>query len=367
MIAKLVWENVRYRPIRTLLSILLIAVPVTLILTLIGMSHGFLDESKKRYAGVGADILFKAPSSSLMSFSGATLPEKLIDVLASEPHVVQANGVVIAQIPNTFDALTGIDIAKFNAMSGGFTFIGGHSFESPNDILVDTYYASQKHIQVGSALKVLNHDWHVAGIVEPGKLAHLFVQLPVLQDLISTSRTVSQIYLKLDNPAPDNVTAVLAYLKNKYADYPMYSMAEIQTLMSVNSVPMVSTFINVVIGIGIVIGFAVVSLSMYMAVLQRTREIGILKSLGATKGFVMRLILSEAFILGFGGTVFGIILSFISREVMQVVAPASFPQAIVLEWWPIAGGIAMGASLLGALYPGMLAVRQDPIEALAYE
>ena len=56
MILRLVGENVRAHPVRTLLSILLIAVPVTLILTLIGLSRGFLDDSAKRSRGVGADI-----------------------------------------------------------------------------------------------------------------------------------------------------------------------------------------------------------------------------------------------------------------------------------------------------------------------
>jgi putative ABC transport system permease protein len=106
---------------------------------------------------------------------------------------------------------------------------------------------------------------------------------------------------------------------------------------------------------------------MYMAVLQRTREIGILKSLGASKAFVMGIILAEAFALGLGGTLVGIVLSFGTRWIMLTLMPASLPQAIVPSWWPIAGLIAMGAALLGALYPGMVAVRQDPIEALAYE
>jgi putative ABC transport system permease protein len=106
---------------------------------------------------------------------------------------------------------------------------------------------------------------------------------------------------------------------------------------------------------------------MYMAVLQRTREIGIFKSLGATKGFVMGLILAEAFSLGLGGTIVGIAFSFGTRWIMSIIQPASLPEAIVLAWWPRAGLVVIGACLLGALYPGMMAVRQDPIEALAYE
>ncbi len=81
----------------------------------------------------------------------------------------------------------------------------------------------------------------------------------------------------------------------------------------------------------------------------------------------MGLILGEAFMLGLGGTILGILLSFGTRWILHVFVPASLPQAIVPEWWPIAGVVAVGAALLGALFPGMIAVRQDPIEALSYE
>jgi putative ABC transport system permease protein len=364
VIFKLVWENVRFRPVRTLLSILLIAVPVTLILTLIGLSRGFLQDSKKRAEGVGADIILRPPGSSLMSFSGAPIPDKLLGVLEKQPHVTEATGTVVLPIGG-FDSMTGIDLTAFDRMSGGFIFEQGHAFEAPNDIIIDTYYARQRDAHAGSALNVWNHNWRVAGIVEPGKLSHIFVQLGVLQDLTSQPGKLTQIYLKLDDPA--NSATAVAELKKMLPDYNIYTRQDWESLISVNNIPMLSTFINVIVGIGLVIGFAVVSLSMYMAVLQRTREIGILKSLGATKGFVMSLILWEALVLGLGGTFFGIVLSFASRAIMRVLVPASLPQAIVPTWWPIAGLIAVGAALLGALYPGWLAVRQDPIEALAYE
>ncbi len=120
-------------------------------------------------------------------------------------------------------------------------------------------------------------------------------------------------------------------------------------------------------GIGVVIGFAVVCLSMYMAVLQRTREIGILKSLGGSKGFILRCILSEALLLGIGGTILGILMSYGAYWLIKTLVPASLPMVIVYEWWPIAGGITIVGALLGALYPGLTAAAHDPIEALAYE
>jgi putative ABC transport system permease protein len=342
----------------------MIAVPVTLILTLVGLSNGFVEDSRKRQAGVGADILFKPQGSNPLSFSVASLPSKLVDQLATEPNVEQAMGEVIAPFGG-FDAIMGIDPAAFDRMSGGFEFVEGHGFQKPDDMLVDTWYSDQKHLHPGSVFRQLGHDWHIAGVVEPGKLGHLFVQIGPLQEVEGGANHVSQIYLKLQDKAKTAET--VSELSKKYEGYPIMSMADLQSLISVDNIPLLKPFLDVIMGLGVFIAFLVVSLSMYMAVLQRTREIGILKSLGAQKVLIMTLILIEAFFMGLGGSVLGIAFSYGTRAAIHAVMPASLPQAIVYNWWPIASGIAIGAALLGALYPGMLAVRQDPIEALAYE
>src|SRR5207344_3249793 len=141
--------------------------------------------------------------------------------------------------------------------------------------------------------------------------AHIILRLSVLQDLTSNSGKVTQIFVKVD--APDNVAAVIALLKEKLDGYPIYSMEEFSSLVSIDSIPALRPFIRVMIGIAVVIAFAVVCLSMYMAVLQRTREIGILKSLGASRVYILQLIVAEAVIMGIGGTLAGIALSFGAR------------------------------------------------------
>ena len=366
MIGKLVVENVRTRPIPTLLSILLIAVPVTLILILVGLSTGLVDDSKRRAEGVGADILLRASgASNLTSMSGATIPEQLVPKLAAYPHVTQAVGVVTQSTGGVLETATGIDQTAFDRMSGGFDYVEGHGLRGPEDIVLDRYYAQQKKAHAGGKIKLLNHEWNVAGIVEPGKLSHIFVPLATLQDLFSTPGKVSQIYLKVDHP--ENIDSVIASLKNKLPDYPVYSMRDVLSMTSVDNVPMLSTFINVIIGIGILIAFVVVCLSMYMAVLQRTREIGILKAIGAPKPYILKMILAEALLMGIGGTLLGILMSYGTRWLLHALVPSSLPQAIVYAWWPRAGAIALGAALLGALYPGLSAAQKDPIAALAYE
>jgi putative ABC transport system permease protein len=365
LIAKLVANNLAHRKVRTALSILLIAVPVALMLSLVGLSRGFIEDSRARARGVGADIVVRSPESHTgASLSVSNMPEKLVTRLGEIPHVRYTTGIA-SHLVSGWTVVSGIDVQAFERMSGPFIFREGHSFTNPEDILLDTYYAQQVNIHAGGKIKVLDHDWTVAGVVEPGKLAHLFLPLKVLQDLEGSEGKVAQIYIKADSP--DHVNFVIRAVKDLLPGYHVDAMEELVSLTSVDNVPFLRAFLNVIVGVAVLIGAAVASLSMYMAIQQRTREIGILKSLGASKFLILRIILLEALFLGLGGSILGVGFSFIGRWVLARLVPASLPQAIVPDWWPIAGAIAMGSAVAGALYPAMLAAWQDPIEAIAYE
>jgi putative ABC transport system permease protein len=362
---KLVLENLKNRPLRSLLSVLLIGVPVTLILTLVGLTQGMLTDSQNRQRGVGADIIIRGSGvSSVISFSGATIPAKMVELVERQPHVKLAMGVINHPLELPL-VLTGIDVAKFNQMTGGFTFDEGGPLRGPDDILVDRRYADQRHLRAGQSIKLMNHDWHVAGVIEPGKLARLAVPMQTLQDLDAATGKVSQIYVKVDNAA--DINQALEQLRNLLPNYPVATMADYTDMFNVNQIPAIKEFTVVVVAIGVVIGIAVVWLSMYMVVLQRTREIGILKALGASKGFILGIIQIEATLLGVGGTILGIVFGFGAQWLIRTLVPASFQMAIVYAWWPRVAVIMLAAANVGALYPGLSAARKDPIEALAYE
>ncbi len=362
---KLVAANIAQRKVRTALSILLIAVPVTLMLTLVGLSRGYIEDSRRRALGVGADIVVRSPDARVgVSLAISNMPEKIVARLRELPHVSLATGVA-SHLVSGWTPVSGINVREFEQMSGPFVFVEGHTFAKPDDVLLDTYYARQVGAHAGSKVDVLNRQFNVAGIVQPGKLAHLFLPLNVLQDLEGSEGKVAQIYVKVDDPR--NVKSVIESIKTLLPGYHVDAMEELVSLTSVDNVPFLRAFMNVVVGVAVLIGAAVASLSMYMAIQQRTREIGILKSLGASKLMILRVILMEALFLGLGGSILGIGFSFIGRWLLGRLVPASLPQAIVPDWWPIAAAIAMGAALLGALYPATLAAWQDPIEAIAYE
>ena len=230
MILRLVLENIRFRPMRTLLSILLIGVPVMLILTLVGVSNGFMEDSQNRTRGVGADILVKPGNSSFTTGNTAPLSEKLVARLAEEPHVKLATGVVQALTGNLFNSMSGIDYPAFKRMSGGFTFVEGddeHTFRHPGEILVDTSYAAEQHpkLHVGSQTKIRNKIWRVCGVVETGKLGHIFVPIAELQELTQATGKVSQIYLKLDDPK--NTQNVIDSLNALLPGYDILSIQQV--------------------------------------------------------------------------------------------------------------------------------------------
>ncbi len=130
-------------------------------------------------------------------------------------------------------------------------------------------------------------------------------------------------------------------------------MEEFVSMFSVNKVPGLSAFIGVIIGLSVVVGFLVVFLSMYTAVLERTREIGILKALGASPAFVLSILFRETFLLAVLGSVLGIGISYGTRWLIMTFVPASLSQMIVPDWWPIATAIALAGAVLGAAYPGL--------------
>jgi putative ABC transport system permease protein len=139
------------------------------------------------------------------------------------------------------------------------------------------------------------------------------------------------------------------------------------SLLSINSVGLLKNFIGVVIGVAVVVGFIVVFMAMYTAVLERTREIGILKAVGGSSALILNILFRETLLLALLGSVVGIGLTYVSKWLMEDVVRASLVQETVYGWWPIATGIAIAGALLGAIVPGVKAVKQDVTEALSYE
>ena len=364
MVTKLVFENLKHRPIRTFLTVLAIGLQVTLVLTIVGLSRGLIEASQTRTRGVGADIIVRPPGAAIMGMSGAPMPEGVVGFIEKQPQVALAQGVVFHPIGG-IESLIGIDIARFDKMSGGLDYRKGGPFQTPDDLLVDENFAQQRKLNIGDTIDLANHNWIVRGIVGPGKLGKLFVDKKVLQNLTSNTGKISVVYVKVDDRK--HMEAVIADLKRKLENYPVYSIDEFLSMITPDNVPGLNAFIATIVGLAVIFGFLVVFLAMYTAVLERTREIGILKALGASPGYIIGMLMRETAVLAVVGSIIGIGLSFVAKWAIMTFVPSSLTVIAVPDWWWRAALISLAGAVLGAIYPGTKAARQDTIEALAYE
>jgi putative ABC transport system permease protein len=171
----------------------------------------------------------------------------------------------------------------------------------------------------------------MSGIVEHGKSARLFVLLPTLQEMVGAHDKASLFLIKCDRS--NHAVAVQNEVKGLLPGYEVRLPKDFLALLTTSNVPFLGTFINVMISIAVVVGFLVTFLSLYTTVIERTREIGVLKALGASKSYIVWIILSETTLLCIVGIVAGVVLSYGLQYIIHVVYP-SLPIKIYarLDW-----------------------------------
>ena len=366
---KMIVSNLVHRPLRSLISIFAVAIEVTLMLVIVGLLFGLMNDQKDRQEGIGADAMVRPPGSSLiLSASGAPLSVKVGDVLRKLDHVTAVTPVLLqSSTAGALETIYGIDLPTWDKMGSPFKYLSGGPFQDPNDIIVDDYFANGAHKRVGDTTNVLNHDFRICGIVEHGKGGRKFLQLSTLQDLTGSQGKATIFYVKLDDPNNFSALKSEVLAVPGMNQYDIQSVKEWLSLFSPDALPGFSTTVKVVVGIAACIGFIVIFQSMYTAVMERTREIGILKSLGASKFYIVNVILRETLVLSIAGIILGIAISFVTGDALLAKIPTLRVSVGAENWVWKASVIALVGAVIGALYPAFKAAQKDPIDALAYE
>jgi putative ABC transport system permease protein len=367
MMNKMVVANLVHRPIRSLITTSAIALEVTLILLVVALFYGLLNGSKESQVGIGWDLTVTPPgSSALIGMSGAPISVKVGDVLDRVPHVVAAVPVIWWFSQKPLEIVYGIDLASYDRLPPKFRYLSGGPFQAPYDVIVDDYFAVMNHKKVGDTVEILNHDFRICGIVPHGKGGRKFLPLATMQELVGAEGRASSFYLKLDDPANADLVAKSISELPGMEKYSVRSMQEYLSMMTPENLPGFDLAIRIVIGVAVVVGFLVIFQSMYTAVMERTREIGILKSMGASKLYIVNVVLRETMLLAAVGIVAGILISVVTRRAIMFERPV-----LRLFWsygWVLrTTAIAVVGALAGALYPAVKAAQRDPIDALAYE
>ncbi|HXG94072.1 MAG TPA: ABC transporter permease [Blastocatellia bacterium] len=359
----LVVSNILYRKTRTLATIAGVALGVVLVVLTVGIVHGFLEEQGRRNSAITAEIMFGPPGSTFgLSISPMlSLDVKYVDELRKIEGVQDA--VPIGQLLRG-RMIDGIDYEQFKKVSAArvietdrepFTFSG-------DEAIIDRVQQRQRNWKVGEEIEMLNRKFRIVGVYEPESLARVKIPLATLQEYENRKNVCTMILVKVADPSKQ--TEVAARIKQTFPDYGVMLTRDLPILIS-QGTPALNTFLDVVVLLAIIVSSLVILLTMYTTVTERTRQIGVLKSLGASKFWIAGEIEKEALLISSLGVVAGFALSVIGKFIITRLTTMS----VTLEpmWLLYALALGMLAGVLGALYPALRAANQDPVEALAYE
>ena len=389
----LIAANISQRPLRTAISIIGVALGVILVTLFVGLSRGMMRDAAERQANVDAEIRFLPSGNVSLAGNPLMLPSRYADAIlhgvqptAEDPDIqpkppieaVAAVSPVGEYVQGSvagigFEMVDGIDYPSFIntthlTLAQGRGLSDGYQPGTEYEAIVDHYYADSgkdidgRPVHLGSRITVLGHTFTIVGIYEPSVLARVKIPLHTMQQLLGGVENCTYLLVKCEKP--EQAERVLETLRGYYPGNNVILTTEIPALYSQTLAP-VEIFLNVVIGLGLVISVLVILLAMYTTIIERTREIGILKSLGASKRFIVMTIEKEAALI----SCLGVMLGFVVAVIGKLALEANTRLMIDLEpkWLLIAAMIGVLGGLIGAIYPALRAANLDPVEAISYD
>lgn len=362
----LVTANLKQRPIRTIISIIGVALGVVLIVLMVGLSHGVLQEQGRRNSNVGAELLFTRPNnygpgtSSVLSLPVQYGP-KIAEVRGVQ--AVSPVGQYLKPSNQSFgmEMVEGIDIDTYQKVTN-LSISQGKSLSADDEVIVDPIYSKDKKVKVGDSIDLFGHKFRVAGIYQPEIGARIKIKLSMMQNLLGSKERCSFVYVKCE--PTNNQEEVASGILEALPGNKILFTREIQGLYE-KGLPAINVFVKAVVVVSIIISVLVIMLAMYTTITERTREIGVLKSLGASKRFIIFEIEKEALLISVLGTLLGYLVSVIGRWLL--IKNTSLIIELEPKWLFYAALVGILSGLLGALYPALRVANQDPVKALSYE
>lgn len=364
----LVFSNMMHRPARTVVSVVGIGIGVLLIVFTVGLANGSLRERAQREANIGAEIMLRASGSLGLSGSEALrLPVTLADEIEQIGEVASAVPIaqnsVEAKDTNTGSRLIdGVNFDEYAAIAG-LQIIEGRKFaEGADEVMADTAWLAQRKLRVGDKLDIYDRPFAIVGSYEPGAGARIKVPLSTMQEQLAAEGKSSAILVKVKpGIAPE---AVAESLQQHFPDTQILLTRDLEELY-MQSIPALNVFLNVVIGVAGVVSALIILLTMYTTVTERTRQIGVLKSMGMSNSGVAWVIVQEAIMISAAGIIIGVLGTVVLKYALARWTTLNVQIEATVVLTIIAVGLVSG--IVGALYPGLRAARLDPVEALSYE
>ncbi|MBD0369406.1 MAG: ABC transporter permease [Pyrinomonadaceae bacterium] len=375
----LVTANIRQRPLRSLVSVAGVALGVALVMLFTGLSRGMSNDLKRRSQNLRAEIIFTRPGSMELTSSTANLSTKYVERLQAVDGVQSAVPVIryISQGKSGFglEQIEGVDWEPFARMNE-IQLIAGRAPQSvdpasaddpntPGEVVIDERKASSNNLSVGSEIKLFgDKPFKVVGIYAPESGARVKMSLSAMQRELESAGKCQYILVK----CKDGVGEITVAQRIEAA--PETKGNKIQFTRDVfkgieSSIPYLGVFLRVLVGLAALVSALIVMLAMYTTITERTREIGILKALGASRAYIVGVIEKEAILISVLGLVTGFVAAFVAGFMIQRAYGLVFEYG--WGWALTSAAIGLLGGVLGALYPAVRAANLDPVSAISYE
>jgi putative ABC transport system permease protein len=362
----LVVSNIRQRPIRTLVSVAGVALGVCLVMLFTGLARGMSNDLQRRASNVRAEIIFTRPGAMQLTSSTANLSTKYVESLKQIEGVAEALPVIRYVFQGGrgfgFEQIEGVEWEPF-ARVNEIRLDSGRPPQAPDEIVIDETKAGNNNLKLGDALKLFgDKSYRIVGIYSPESGARVKMTLAAMQQALESPGKCTYILVKVRNPAEqvqvaERINAALPGNKIQFT-------RDIFTTLE-KTIPYLGVFLRVLVGLSAVVSAVVVMLAMYTTITERTREIGILKALGASRRYIVFIIESEAVLISLVGLAAGFVLSFAIGYSIHRVYGLFFEFS--WNWALTAAAIGILGGAFGALYPAVRASNLDAVSALAYE
>lgn len=364
----LIASNLTHHPGRTIASVIGVAIGVVLVVLTVGLVRGSLRERGQRDANIGVEIMVSGQGQGLsITSADLALPVTLADEIKQIPGVA-----IVTPIGQNLELkgdrglgirqIDGIDFASFAAASH-LRIIEGAVLPVSGDVaIIDFKYAADKKLKLGDKIDGLDRQFTVVGIYEPESGARIKIPLATMQHALGAEGKCSMVYVKCQDSSEQEKVA--RQILERFPDKRIIFTRDLPELYSTGYATF-NVFLNVIAGLATVISLLVILLTMYTTVTERTRQIGILKSLGASKQFIAGVFVKEALLISLIGVASGLCIALIARYFLVNFLDWKILIDTGYVLYAAMAGLTSGA--LGALYPALRAARQDPVEALSYE
>lgn len=362
----LVAANIRQRPLRMLISVLGVALGVNLVMLFTGLASGMAKDLERRSSNVRAEVLFTRPGSMQLTSSTASLDVRYVERLKAIDAVADATPVILYITQGAagfgFERLEGVEWEAFSAMNK-MSITEGRAPSAANEVIIDATKQRNSKLQINSEIKLFgNGTYRVVGVYQPESGARVKMTLAAMQEALEAAGKCTYVLVK----ARDGVTPeqLAQRLEAELPGNKIQLTRDISTNFE-RSVPFLGTFLRVLVALSAIVSTLVIMLAMYTTITERTREIGTLKALGASRGFIIWTIEQEALLISVIGLIIGFITAFVAGVAIERFSGLLFEYS--WRWALVAVAIGLLGGALGALYPATRAANLDAVEALAYE